>query len=138
MVGRLLVERCAPRRSDPRIANERGDTLVEIIIAIVLIGAISSAFAIAIATGSTASAEHRNLVTADALLRSSAEATKAAARAQCNAGDVGAPITVGYPPSVVATAGPNCPALDNVSQVDLKATLPNGTTRLLSIDVRAP
>jgi len=117
--------------------NQRGETLVEIIIAIVLMGLISSAFVIVISTNSTASAEHRNLVTADALLRRSAEATKAAARAQCPGHAGTGTFTASYPASVTHTAL-NCPDLDEVSQVDLTATLPNGTPRVLSVDVRTP
>ena len=64
--------------------NDRGDTLIEILIAVVLIGVIFSAFMIALETAQTASTRHRNLVTADALLRDYAEGAKAASpTAQC-------------------------------------------------------
>jgi len=133
-----LVAAGTDRNRTSRRYNDRGDTLIEILMAIVLIGAIFSAFVIALQTNSTASAEHRNLVTADALLRSSAEATKAAARSQCNSGNAGTgTFTASYPPSITHTAL-KCPALDDVSQVDLTAALPNGITKVLSIDVRTP
>jgi prepilin-type N-terminal cleavage/methylation domain-containing protein len=118
--------------------NDRGDTLIEIIIAVVLIGLIFSAFTTMIAMSSTGSATHRNLVTADALLRSSAEATKAAARAQCNSANAGTGTFVASYPTSVTPSALKCPALNAVSQVDLTATLPNTPTRVLSIDVRAP
>src|SRR5438105_4092382 len=80
--------------------NDRGDTLIEILMAIVLIGVIFSAFVIALETNSTASTTHRNLVTADALLRDYAEGTKAAVRHDCN---VPSPTT--YTPPTMSAAG---------------------------------
>jgi prepilin-type N-terminal cleavage/methylation domain-containing protein len=125
--------------------NDRGDTLIEILMAVVLIGVIFSAFVIALETNSTASTTHRNLVTADALLRDYAEATKAAVRDDCN---VPSPTTY-TPPTMSAAgfsfssvsnpAGQNCPAPTTVQRVDLTITeLPSGPSRTLSIDVRTP
>jgi prepilin-type N-terminal cleavage/methylation domain-containing protein len=125
--------------------NDRGDTLIEILMAVVLIGVIFSGFVIALETNSTTSSEHRNLVTADALLRDYAEATKAAVRHDCN---VASPTTYATTTTSVAgirfnsastPAGQNCPAPTTVQRVDLTVTvLPNGPSRTLSIDVRTP
>src|SRR2546429_5516867 len=78
--------------------NDRGDTLIEILMAVVLIGVIFSAFVIALETNSTASTTHRNLVTADAVLRDYAEATKQAVRDKPCTGDPAVAFTVGYTP----------------------------------------
>ena len=68
----------------PRVRRTaRGDTLIEVLLAVVIIGVVFSAFFVAMSTGSSASAAHRNYVTADALLRDYAEAAKAGARADC-------------------------------------------------------
>jgi Tfp pilus assembly protein FimT len=124
--------------------DDRGDTLVEILMAVVLIGIVFSAFVIAIAMGSTASSTHRTLVTADALLRDYAEATKAAVRRDCG---VISPTTYtttttsvpGFSFSSTSNpAGQNCPAVSAVQQVDLSVAASNGPSRSLSIDARTP
>ena len=125
--------------------DERGETLVEIVIALVIIGAVVSAFFAALATSATASKSHRDLVTADAVLRDYAEATKSAVRSSCSGG--GATYTVTYAPptnfSVNPLSGRACPPTTGTPdamapQVDLTVTLPNGHTKQLSIDVRTP
>jgi prepilin-type N-terminal cleavage/methylation domain-containing protein len=130
-----------PNVPTPRY-NERGDTLVEILMAIVLIGVLFSGFVIALRTNSTASAEHRNLVTADKLLRDNAEATKAAVRHDCAISTTYTTTTTSLPgfnlSSVSTPAGQNCPAVAAVQQVDLTVTTPNGPSRTLQIDVRTP
>ena len=53
--------------------SEDGDTLIEVLLAIVVLGLASVAILIAFATGISGSAEHRNLATMDTVLRSAAE-----------------------------------------------------------------
>jgi type II secretory pathway pseudopilin PulG len=127
-----------------RHRDERGETLVEICIALVIIGAVLSAFFAALATATTASKSQRDLVTADAVLRDYAEATKAAVRLSCASGGT---YTVAYAPpsgfSVNALAGQPCPVTTGspdamAPQVDFTVSMPNGSTKPLSINVRAP
>jgi prepilin-type N-terminal cleavage/methylation domain-containing protein len=126
--------------------NDRGDTLIEILMAVVLIGVIFSAFVIALETNSTASTTHRNLVTADALLRDYAEGAKAAARTQCPTSTTYTTTTTSLPTGFSVANGngftgttgqcPTGPA--TVQEADFTVTLPGGTKRTLAIDVRTP
>ena len=133
----MLVARRAPCR-------QSGETLVEILITIVVIGIVGSAAFFAISVGATNSKNHRDLVTADQLLRNYAEAAKQAVRATCTGSN--STFTVGnqLTPEEVAqnwqlsATGLNCPAASGVQQVDITATLPTGTTKKLSIEVRSP
>ena len=81
--------------------NEHGDTLVEVLIAIVVIGIVFGSFFAAISTSSAASTTHRRLVTADAALRDFAEATKSAVRDPANGCGKSNPttFTVNYTPA---------------------------------------
>ncbi len=125
----------------PTRRNERGETLAEICVALVIIGAVIGAFFAANSTTSKASESHRELVTADATLRDYAEATKTAVRSQC--ADVSSTYSVSYTPptgfSVNPLSAQPCPApATAVQALELTVTLPNGTTKTLSIDVRTP
>ncbi len=61
-----------PRRVRSR-RSEAGDTLVEVLLAIVILGISSVAILLAFATTISGSAEHRTLTTADTVLRTAAE-----------------------------------------------------------------
>jgi type II secretory pathway pseudopilin PulG len=126
-----------------RRRDESGETLVEIVIALVILGFIVSAYLASLATASTSSKTHRDLVTADAVLRDYAEATKGAVRASC-AGSA-TTYTVSFsspsgfaPPTPVPGSTQPCPATTSVSVVHLTIAMPNGTVKSLDIDVRAP
>ena len=127
--------------------NDRGDTLIEILMAVVLIGLIFSGVVIALATSSTASTTHRNLVTADALLRDYAEGAKAAARTQCPTSTTYTTTTTTTIPTGFSVANGNgftgtngqCPTVPaTVQEADFTVTLPGGTKRSLAFDVRTP
>ena len=132
--------------------SESGETLLEIVMAIVIIGLVFSAYFFTFYNQGIGTTAQRNLVTADAVLRDYAEATKQAVRDKPCTGDPAVAFTVGYtpPPStginIIATMPassnpPNlmCPSLNGVNEVDIDATLPNGTThKQLKIDVRTP
>ena len=127
--------------------NERGDTLVEILIALVIMGLVVSAYFAAYVTGSTGSTGQRNLVTADGALRSYAEAVKAAVRDPLNGCGKANPttFTVSYTPpagfaasSSPSLAGQACPSVTAVQLEHLTVQLPNGRTRSLDIEVRTP
>src|SRR5262245_58765397 len=84
--------------------SDRGETLVEVLIAIVLIGVISSAYFVTASTQTRASSLNKELVQADAVARSYAELSKAAVRNGCTAG---APLTIdtsSFPSGYTATA----------------------------------
>ncbi len=59
-----------------RGADEAGDSLVEIVLALVIIGVVIGAFVATFSTGATASSTHRKIVTADVVLRNYAEQIK--------------------------------------------------------------
>jgi prepilin-type N-terminal cleavage/methylation domain-containing protein len=63
--------------------DERGDTLIEILIAIVLIGLMMGVLFASITMGSTGSNNQKNLATADGILRNYAESAKTAVRTAC-------------------------------------------------------
>jgi Tfp pilus assembly protein PilV len=123
-----------------RRTSEAGETLVEVVIAIVILGAVVSAMLAAIATSAMSSKSHRDLVTADAVLRNYAEATKSAVRSSCTSS--GATYTVTYTPpggfSVNPLGGQPCPATTSVTAVHLQVTLPSGTAKPLDVEVRSP
>ena len=54
-------------------SNERGDTLIEVLLALVILGLAGVALLTAFATAITASSEHRNLATLDASVRAASD-----------------------------------------------------------------
>lgn len=64
--------------------KEMGDTLIELLIAVVIIGIAVSALLSALITSLTASAEHRSLATIDTVLRSYAETIEYDVELQAN------------------------------------------------------
>jgi type II secretory pathway pseudopilin PulG len=131
--------------------DETGDTLLEILLALVVMGLVVGAFLATYSTQGTGSMEQLSLVTADGVLRGYAEATKSAVRTQCTS--LGATFDVSYTPSDSAftvnplTAQP-CPPRSTPSStyapaqpwapIVLTVTLPNGQTRSLKLVVRSP
>lgn len=121
--------------------SQRGDSLIEIIIAIVVIGLVVTAVVAAINTSVNGSASHRELVTADGVLRNYAESVKQTVRASCSPGGTWTAtypgtIPTGY--SVNALAGQTCPAVTSTSPVTVQVTLPNSTVKSMQIVVRTP
>ncbi len=78
-----------------RGADQAGDSLIEIVFALVIIGVVIGAFVASFSTGATASTSHRDNVTGDVVLRNYAEAAKTAARG-CTSGRS---FTIAYPAS---------------------------------------
>ncbi len=128
-----------------RWKSEQGDTLLEIVVAMVLIGIVVAAALATFTTQGSGSTTQRSVVTADTVLRRYAETTKAAARAQCASGTT---YTVTFtPPSgysvnpLVNQACPPAATTSTASQpwppVTLTVTLPNSQTRSLTLVVRS-
>jgi prepilin-type N-terminal cleavage/methylation domain-containing protein len=139
---------------------ERGDTLVEVLISVVLVGIIASSIFYTITLGATSSKSQRDFVTADALLRNSAEATKNVVRTTCINGATTYSVAYSALPSPDSSqnwqqyyvtgqgfaipadlTNAPCPAFtaaNTTRQVSLSVTLPSGATRALNIWVRSP
>jgi type II secretory pathway pseudopilin PulG len=123
-------------------SDQRGTTLVEIVIALVILGGLVSTLLAALATASQGSKAQRDLVTADAVLRDYAETAKAAVKSSCaGAGGTGT-YSVAYTPpagfSVNALGTLTCPAPTSVAQLALSVTVPSGSVHTLTIEVRSP
>ena len=122
--------------------HEAGDTLIEILITIVVIGITALASFYAISVGATTSKSQHDYVLADTVLRNYAEAAKQAARnLPCTSANAGTSFTPAYTPPAgftVAGAPLTCPSINGVTPVVITATLPDGTTKVLSVDVRTP
>jgi prepilin-type N-terminal cleavage/methylation domain-containing protein len=128
-----------------RFEDQRGETLVEVLIAILLIGAISAAYFATATTQTRSSAFNRELVQADAIARSYAELAKATVRGGCTAG---APFTVDSStfPSGYTTSTPSsgahqqiCPQSPTQPQIiDLTVTTPSSAAAHLTFEVLTP
>ena len=121
--------------------NQRGDSLIEIIISIVVIGLVVSAVVAAISTSENGSASHRELVTADTVMRNYAEAVKQAVRSTCtSSGGTWSTSsfsqTAGYPASTPSSH--TCPGVTTTAVATVNVGLPNGTTKTMDIAVRTP
>lgn len=128
--------------------DEGGESLIEVLLSLVIIGIIVSAFFAAIATTSNASKTHRDLVSADAMLRDSAELTKTAVRRDCSNGNTYSVTYSSLPPRTGFTYPADvtnrpCPPLTGdpatqVPTVTLVVTTPGAHTKSLAIMVRTP
>src|SRR5215467_8125481 len=118
-------------------SDETGETLLEVLIALVIIGLVVGAFFASFTTASSASTQQRNLVTADGILRNYAESVKTAVRDSCNSFATYTPAysaPSGFVVSPDPTAPQACPPVSGplaqqVPTVHLTVTLPSGTTK---------
>lgn len=119
---------------------ETGDSLIEIIFAIVVIGLVVSGITAAISTSENGTASHRQLVTGDTVMRNYAEAVKTAVRASCTSS--GGTWTAAYPTTmptgygVNSLSGQTCPNVTATSTVTVQVTLPNSIVKSMQIAVR--
>ena len=138
------MPRCNKREERTlRRRGEAGETLVEILISVVIVGLVMGAIFATYATAATASKDGRDFATVDAVLRNYAEAAKQATNATCTSSNAGSPLNVIYvPPGGFKVSAPPaeliCPPLKSVGQLDISATTPGGATHSLVVDVRTP
>jgi len=146
--------------------TEGGETLLEIVIAVVVIGIVFSAFFAAYSTAALGSTTHRSAAQADAILRNAAEATKNAVRDQCASANASTPgatyaavmpsVPAGWSPVSVTPSDQTCPAVPTsstcppttaanasssipcVKHVTFSITAPGAAARKLTIEVRTP
>jgi len=133
--------------------DERGDSLIEILLAIVLIGLMMGVLFASITMGATGANNHKNLTIADGLLRNYAEATKTAVRDSVNGCGKASPTTFSVvaptsPSGFVVTSTPDlstpqtCPTVGtpatDVLVYRLSVTVPNNSPKTLQVAVRRP
>jgi type II secretory pathway pseudopilin PulG len=123
-----------------RHRDESGETLIEVVLTIVLIGLAVGALLAGLGTAAAASKQHRDLATSDTVMRSYAEATKQAVRSQCVAGSTTYAVSYTPPPGYAPPtgAGTTCPAADATQSLDLVVTDPDGHATRMTIVVRTP
>jgi Tfp pilus assembly protein PilV len=120
-----------------RKATDRGESLVEVILTIVITSVTVTALIAALSTASTATNMHREHAAADLVLRNYAEATKLAVQSCAVNGtyDVVYTAPAGY---TAGGAGGACPSATSAQVVELTATSPSGLRKTLQIGIRTP
>ncbi len=120
--------------------RDSGETLVEILFTIVIMGLTVTALVSSLATTGNAGNAHRVSVQADVVLRNYAEAAKAAAT-QCASGQS---LTVVYPTSLPSGfnaptgASGACPPVGTTKTLTLTVIPPLGPVQTMDIEVRSP
>lgn len=123
-----------------RARNDIGETLIEIVLTIVIIGLTVVALLSSLATVGNASSAQRISVQADVVIRNYAEAAKAATQT-CVAGGT---YTVVYPGPLPAGfspptgAGTTCPSVSTPQLLTLIVTGPRGVQTTMQIKVSTP
>jgi type II secretory pathway pseudopilin PulG len=116
-----------------------GESLVEVVLTIVIVGLTITALISSLATVANAGTAQRNSVVADVVLRNYAEATKTAAQS-CVAN---VPYTVTYPPPLpagFAVVGANgvCPTAGATKDLTLAVSGPLGAHATMHVEIRTP
>jgi len=128
----------------PHRRSEAGETLIEVLVSILLLGAISAAYFFAFIAQTKASTSNKSLVTADSVTRQYAEYAKSAVRNQCNKTNAGSTVVVGYTSpnnyGVSTTPSPiTCPDLSTAQPpVKITVTGPQTIKEVLYIQLRTP
>lgn len=121
--------------------DDAGESLVEIVMSLVLLGTVVAALMAGLATAARVSLIHRNSVTADTVMRSYAEQVKNAVRSQCattTAFQYVLPLTPvdGFTPSQ-SPVPQTCPTAASNSILTLTVG-GKGLTKSMQIEVRRP
>ena len=123
-----------------RQRTDRGESLVEIVIAVVIIGITVSALLLSLGATGTSAQFQRTSVETDTVMRNYAEATKLAGPAcdeTTNSYDFGFEPLAGF--TVSATpAGGVCPVDQTSEPLTLAVTGPTGVTQTMQIVIRTP
>ena len=120
--------------------RDRGESLIEIVITVMIIGIAVTALVSGLATSAAAGGAHRVDVSTDAAMRNLAEATKSAARACAP----GVPLAIDFAPppdgysASIEPAEPTCPDVEETTTVVLTVTGPTGAADSMEIKVRTP
>lgn len=120
-------------------SGDAGETLVEIVLTVLVIGIAVTALVSALATSSAAGASHRDSVRADTVMRNYAEAVKAAAESCTSGGTYHVDFTAptGYAAALTPTGGA-CPAVTTTQLLTLSVTTPVGVVTTMQIRIRTP
>ena len=126
-----------------RQRSESGETLLEIVMALVIIGLVVTAYFATYSTSAMGSTSQRDLVTADGILRHYAETIKGAVRHDCASSTTYTTTSTSttVPANFLVTVNPgtqNCPAATTVQPIAINVKLPRGATKSLNIEVRSP
>jgi type II secretory pathway pseudopilin PulG len=126
-----------------RKGGDEGESLVEIVVALVLIGLVVSALMAGLATAARASKSQRDLVQVDTVMRSYAEAIKHQVRDECGKGHAGYDLTSYTPPAGsgitvdIGGVAQACPT--TATNIPLTLTVRKGALqRTMSIEIRKP
>ena len=121
--------------------KEAGVGLIEVIMAMLVLGGAIAALLAAITTAVYSSNTHRNLVRTDTVMRNYAEATKQAVRDGCDGGTSGGNYSVTYSATdfsfSTSPSGQTCPNATTPTLLTLSVTGPAGTKNM-QIMVRRP
>lgn len=129
--------------------RDSGETLIEILLTVVIVGLTFTALFAALAGAGNAGNAQRTSVQSDVVLRNFAEATKAAAAACVTSGTYNVsyppPLPAGYSLSVAGTGagsgagiGSSCPPVGAPQLLTLKVTPPTGSFVTMQIKVSTP
>lgn len=141
-----------------RAHGERGDTLVEVLMAVAILGIAFTGILAGLATAARLSGTHRGLANADVVLVSAADAVKATGYVACPGNPTSAYLTAAqgvtkpanWLNSAIAIPVPiqywnngafqsTCPATDQALQlITIKVTAPNGAAEQVDVVKRAP
>jgi type II secretory pathway pseudopilin PulG len=116
-------------------------SLVEVILALLIMGAVITAYMATLTTATNGSRQHRDFVSADRVLRDYAETIKSRAQNACTS--AGATFSGAYtsPDSTITVntlSTQTCPSVTGLLLVHLTATTTGGTTKALDVEVRTP
>jgi type II secretory pathway pseudopilin PulG len=119
-------------------ARDRGDTLLEIVLTVVITGITVTALVSGLATAGTAGQAQRNSVSTDTVMRNYAEATKAVARGCIDGALFVVPFEAAGFTVAISPTNVRCPPPTATQQLELSVTGPTGVKQVMSIKIRTP